>query len=309
MGDDTGGDPPTCVCEGVDVTGPREGRAAPPRVLVEVAPGVHVATAGLWATTSTVVVAPAGEALVVDPGVTVAECGALADAIAARDWRVTAGFSTHPHWDHVLWHEDLGRVPRWATARAAAEARGRRDEILAAAQAQAPGHDPGLVGALDALPDDADTLPWPGGPVVSAARPVPPARPGLPRAVGPPHVVGHDAHAPGHAALVVAGVLLAGDMLSDTEVPLVDTSAPDPVGTYRAALDALEETARDVRVLVPGHGSPAAGRASVARRFAADRSYLDALERAASGGRSVTDLRLTGYVADWHADQLAALRG
>jgi hypothetical protein len=28
---------------------------------------------------------------------------------------VVAGFSTHPHWDHLLWHPRLGDVPRYAT--------------------------------------------------------------------------------------------------------------------------------------------------------------------------------------------------
>ena len=33
---------------------------------------------------------------------------------------VVAGFSTHPHWDHLLWHARLGATPRYATARCAA---------------------------------------------------------------------------------------------------------------------------------------------------------------------------------------------
>jgi hypothetical protein len=36
-----------------------------------------------------------------------------------------------------------------------------------------------------------------------------------------------------------AGVLLAGDMLSDIEVPLLDLLAADPIGDYRAGLDLL----------------------------------------------------------------------
>ena len=270
------------------------------RTLVEVVPGVHVATSGTWSTTSTLVVAAGGETLVVDPGVGVAECAALAAAVAVRGWRVTAGFSTHPHWDHVLWHPGLGRAPRWATARAVTALHARGDAVLVAAQAIAPGHDPRLLGALDPLPDGATRLPWPAG--RSAA---PAAAPGAP---APPRVVEHDAHAPGHAALVVAGALLAGDMLSDVEVPLLDTDDPDALATYRAGLDLLEEAARTVDVLVPGHGAPAVGAPAIARRFAADRGYLDALERAAAGGPDVGDPRLTGYVADWHAEQLAALR-
>jgi hypothetical protein len=28
---------------------------------------------------------------------------------------VVAGFSAHPHWDHLLWHPRFGDVPRYAT--------------------------------------------------------------------------------------------------------------------------------------------------------------------------------------------------
>lgn len=269
-----------------------------PRHLVEVAPGVHVATARLWATTSTLVVDRDGGVLVVDPGVSVDEVAALGAAVQQRGWLVRAGFATHAHWDHVLWHGSLGDAPRRATARAADALRRDRDAALAAAEAGAPGHDPALVGALDPLPPGSTHLPRPGG----TADDGPAAGDDRVR------VVEHDAHSPGHAALVVRGVLLAGDMLSDTEVPLVDVRSADPVGTYRAALDALEEAARDVHVLVPGHGSPALGPAAVAARFAADRAYLHALERAAGDpGHEVVDDRLDGYVATWHAEQLDAL--
>ncbi|QJW37072.1 MBL fold metallo-hydrolase [Cellulosimicrobium protaetiae] len=268
------------------------------RDLVEVVPGVWVATAEIWTTTSTVVVAPDGDVLVVDPAVTVAEVEGLAAAVRARGWRVTAGFATHPHWDHVLWSPALGDAPRWATARAVDATRGRLATILASTEAAAPGHDPALVGALAPLPRGARRVPWPGAGGTDPSTVT---------------LVEHDAHAPGHAALVVrtphGRVLVAGDMLSDVEVPLVDTGSRDPVGVYRGALAALELAARDVDALVPGHGGPAVGRAAVAARFAADRAYLDALDAAVGhAATAVTDPRLAGYVAEWHADQLAALR-
>jgi len=272
----------------VDDAGRPAGPAAH-RDLVEVASGVWVATAVIWTTTSTVVVGPDDHALVVDPAVTVAEVDGLAATIAARGWRVRAGFATHPHWDHVLWTRSLGDGPRWATGRAVAAVRRQAADVLAATQHAAPGHDPALVGALDPLPRGATRLPWPDHDTAQ--------------------VVAHDAHAPGHAALVVRGVLVAGDMLSDVEVPLVDSGSRDPVRVYRGALDALEAASRGVDVLVPGHGSPAVGRAAVAERFAADRAYLDALEDAAGRpGAVVQDARLAGHVAAWHDGQLAALR-
>ena len=158
--------------------------AASPRSLTEVAPGVWTATADIWTSLTTVVVADDGACLVVDPGITVAEVDGLAAAIDARGWRVVAGFSTHPHWDHVLWGAALGDMPRWATPAAVRRQSAVREADWAKAVADAPGHDAALFGALTALPDGAAAVPWDG-----------------PRAV----VVEHAAHAPGHAALVLPG--------------------------------------------------------------------------------------------------------
>ncbi|RYV52615.1 MBL fold metallo-hydrolase [Pengzhenrongella frigida] len=250
---------------------PAAGRpAAPMRELTEVAPGVWTATAEIWTSLTTVVVGDDGACLVVDPGITVAEVAALARAIRDRGWSVAAGFSTHPHWDHLLWAAELGDGPRWATRRGAEHALADRPDVLAKTEAAAPGHDRDLTGMVQPLPDGASTLPWDG-----------------PRVV----VVGHEAHCPGHAGLVIphAGVLLAGDMLSDLEIPLLDVEAVDPIGDYRTALDALESAAREhgVDVLVPGHGH-VGNAAELARRLQADRAYLDGLV----AGRTSTDPRL-----------------
>jgi hydroxyacylglutathione hydrolase len=271
-----------------------------PRELREVAPGVWVATAVIWASNSVVVVDD-GAALVVDPGITVSEVDGLAAAAADRGWHVVAGLSTHPHWDHALWTRSLGDVPRFATARAVAAMAADVERGWAEASAAAPGHDRALFGALTSLEDVADTL------LLS---------PPVPRGC---HVLAHDAHAPGHLALVTRGVLVAGDMLSDREVPLLDVGpggdlsrAPaDPLGDYRAALDRLERAvaAHGVEVLVPGHGSVAVGRGAITARFDADRWYLDALASAASRGPDVTDPRLADpWVAGVHRAQLGALR-
>src|SRR5580693_5923011 len=83
------------------------------------------------------------------------------------------------------------------------------------------------------------------------------------------------------------GVLLAGDMLSDLLIPLLDPRRPGQVGAYEAALDRLGEAARHVDVLVPGHGAVAEG-PEVAARLAADHAYIDALRR----GEEPVDARL-----------------
>jgi glyoxylase-like metal-dependent hydrolase (beta-lactamase superfamily II) len=112
--------------------------------------------------------------------------------------------------------------------------------------------------------------------------------------------VEHQAHARGHAALVLEerGVLVAGDMLSDVLVPMLDMSGPaDPVEDYLAALRLLEGVAADVDVLVPGHGS-VGGAGQVSARIDQDRAYLHALRDATV----VDDPRISPsatYGKDW----------
>jgi glyoxylase-like metal-dependent hydrolase (beta-lactamase superfamily II) len=70
----------------------------------------------------------------------------------------------------------------------------------------------------------------------------------------PGEVIEHDAHAIGHAALLLAdrGVLLAGDMLSDVLIPILDPHRPGQMDAYEAALDRPDEAAKHVNVMVPG---------------------------------------------------------
>jgi hydroxyacylglutathione hydrolase len=63
------------------------------------------------ASTSTLVVAPSGGCLSIDPALTAAGLTALAADITGAGLRLEAALSTHPHWDHVLWARDLGDVP------------------------------------------------------------------------------------------------------------------------------------------------------------------------------------------------------
>lgn len=231
-------------------------RGSERRPLQQVATGVWTATAERWTTQTTVVVDEDGTCLVVDPALTLGEVLALAGELALRGWRPVAGFSTHPHWDHVLWHRALGDVPRFATAVGARVAAERRRELTEEADQVAPGHDHTLTGLLTPLPDGVVDLPWEG-----------------PRVV----VVPYPGHCTGSAALVIpsAGVLVAGDMLSDVEPPLPDEGAADPVGDYRASLDLLAAAAAEhgVRTLVPGHGH-VADADDLARRLAADRARI-----------------------------------
>lgn len=236
--------------------------------LQDAAPGVLVRTSEMYVTTSTVVKAAGGGCLVIDPAVTVADLRALAAELAGRGLRPVAGWSTHPHWDHLLWCAELGDVRRYATARAVAAADRQRAELASATIAAAPGHDLAWLAGLTAVDQDAGWLHWDG----PAAQ-----------------VLSHDGHAPGHGALFLpdTGILIAGDMCSDAEIPLLDLTAADPIGDYRAGLELLGSLSRLVRLVIPGHGSVARP-AEFARRLDADRRYLDALER----GQPADDPRL-----------------
>jgi hydroxyacylglutathione hydrolase len=171
--------------------------------LREITPGVLVATAEQFTTTTTVVLASDGGCLVIDPAVTVADLDTLTAALSAARWQPKLGFATHPHWDHVLWSRGLGDVPRYAAPRAVTVAAAERDRLLSQVQDSAPGHDLELLGALVPLPAGSAVIPWDG----PAAQ-----------------VIIHDGHAPGHGAVFFpeTGVLVAGDMCSDIEIPLLD---------------------------------------------------------------------------------------
>jgi glyoxylase-like metal-dependent hydrolase (beta-lactamase superfamily II) len=92
-------------------------------------------------------------------------------------------------------------------------------------------------------------------------------------------IIEHQAHAPGHAALLIEErrVLVAGDMLADVLIPMLDLNdTADPIEDYLAALRLLEGEAGDVDVLVPGHGSTG-GADQVRARIDQDRAYVHAL--------------------------------
>jgi len=237
-------------------------------MLNEVADGVWVRQSE-WVWSNSIVVRGEGGLVLVDPGIDGSELDALADDVGRLGLPVLAGFCTHPHWDHLLWHPRFGDVPRHATAACVRMATDARERAQAMAAESATGVPLELVALVTPLPAD-------GGQV-------------------PGEVIEHEAHAIGHAAVLLAdrGVLLAGDMFSDVLIPLLDARRPGQVAAYEAALGRLGGALEDVTVVVPGHGAVAEG-AEVAARLAADRAYIDALRR----GEEPVDPRLE---QDWLA--------
>ena len=249
--------------------------------LNQVADGVWVRQSE-WVWTNSIVVRGDDGLILVDPGIEGPELDQFADDLDRLGIPVVAGFSTHPHWDHLLWHARFGDVPRYATAAGAHVAGETREQQQEGAAEEASGVPLELIALVTALPAD-------GGPV-------------------PGEIIEHRAHAVGHAAILLAdrGVLLAGDMLSDVLIPLLDARQDDQVGAYETALDRLGEAARQVDVVVPGHGAVGEG-PEIAARLAADRAYIDALRRDAEPA----DERLAA--ADWlsgpHQSNVKQARG
>lgn len=234
------------------------------REMIEVADGVFVATSRIMSTTSTVLVGE-GDALLIDPSWRPDELEGLADALDARALRVVGGIATHAHHDHLLWHPRFGDARRFASTATAALARDEREALVAHLGEDFPAPLVALMGRVEgtdaALPADA-----------------------VPAGFAPELVV-HDGHAPGHTAVWLPHqrVLVAGDMLSDIELPL--PYEPQNIPAYLAALDLLAGFAAHADVVIPGHGAP--GRDAVAR-VDADRRYLDAV----LAGRTPDDPRL-----------------
>ena len=267
-------------------------------MLTQVAEGVLIHQSELLQNNTAVVHGRAG-VLLIDPGIQGSEMACLANDLSDSGQTVVAGFSTHPDWDHVLWHARFGAAPRYGTARGAAYMR----DLLSDADWKArvaEGLPPeiadeiplDLFGLITGLPAETAHIPWDGPKV---------------------RIIEHPAHAPGHAALLIEerGVLVAGDMLSDVLIPMLDdlNSTNNPIEDYLVGLRLLEGVADDVDVLIPGHGS-FCGADQVRARIELDRAYVHALR---DGG--VPDDPRIGpsakpgweWVSDVHAGQAQSL--
>ena len=223
-------------------------------------------------------------AVLVDPGVLPSELDDLAAAVRAAGARAITLVFTHSHWDHVL-----GR--RWwpqadAVGHAGLGAELRRDAAAILAEASGHATRSGEVRSHGFQPFEPDFV-FEGeqsltrGPWRLALR-----------------------EAPGHCDSQITvhlpdrGLLIAGDLLSDLEIPWLDREP----AVYRATLRALLPLARGggIGTLVPGHGTIAHG-PEVIERIHRDLGYLDALE---SG---VREARRAGLTLEEAQARLAAL--
>jgi glyoxylase-like metal-dependent hydrolase (beta-lactamase superfamily II) len=260
-------------------------------VLTQIAENVLVRQSEFCQSNTVVVRGPTG-VLLVDPGVHGHELAVLADELIDHGDVVTVGFSTHPHWDHLLWHARLGSATRYGTTRCAATVSSRLQIGREMATQTAQDVSLEVFGTIVALPPATDCVPWDG--------------PGV-------RIVEHQAHAPGHATLLIedARVLVAGDMLSDVLIPMLDLrGAGDPVQDYLDGLLRIEEIASEADLIIPGHGSVGSGD-ELRRRIDQDRAYVLALR----DGHDPVDARVgpdasfgRDFLPGVHARQLLQVR-
>src|SRR5437763_13137520 len=127
-------------------------------MLTQVADGVWVRQSN-WVWTNSIAVRGEDGLILIDPGIDGAQLSQLADDLDQLGIPVVAGFSTHPHWDHLLWHPRFGDVPRYAThagAHAASEAQERAQRMAAES---ASGIRLELIGLVTPLPADSGPVP------------------------------------------------------------------------------------------------------------------------------------------------------
>jgi glyoxylase-like metal-dependent hydrolase (beta-lactamase superfamily II) len=152
-------------------------------VLRQIAAGVLIHLSEFCQSNAVVVHGRAG-VLLIDPGVPGDEMAALADDLRELGQPVVAGFSAHPHRDHLLWHAGLGAAPRYGTARCAAFARDRLPDAGAKARIAARLIPPDIAGQVPLdLPGLITGLP------AGTAQ--------IPRDGPHVRIIGHQAHAPG----------------------------------------------------------------------------------------------------------------
>ena len=223
-------------------------------------------------------------AVLVDPGVLPSELDDLAAAVRRSGAPAVTLVFTHSHWDHVLgrpWWPEAATVGH---AGLGAELRRDADAILG----EATGHSArsGEAWSHGFQPFEPDL-------VVEDERSL---------ALGPWRLVLREA--PGHCDSQVTvhlpdrGLLIAGDLLSDLEIPWLDREPAACRATLRALLPLAE--GGGIGTLIPGHGTIAHGPEAL-ERLHRDLGYLDALEAGVRAARG------TGLTLEETQVRLAAL--
>jgi glyoxylase-like metal-dependent hydrolase (beta-lactamase superfamily II) len=256
--------------------------------VVSLHPDVIVATSAIWQTNCTIV-RSGEECFVIDSPILREELDALPAVLEQAGFALSGLLATHGDWDHLL-----GRLAFPGTALGCAESTAARLRAAPGeAQRELRAFDeqfyierprPLALGALQALP-------VPGGCGIGGLEL------GLHPAGG---------HTEDGMAIVIpwAGVLVAGDYLSDIEIPYFGEGGGTPAA-YTVTLERLRTLIQRTTHVVPGHG-PVLDRARALDLLDEDLAYVRAL-----GGRgAAAELppgRGTQAQRQMHAENLARL--
>jgi hydroxyacylglutathione hydrolase len=239
-----------------------------------------------------------GQVAIVDPGILPSEIDDIARAVEDLGADRATLLFTHGDWDHVLGRDAWPAAATLAHGALAEDVARNLESIRAEAQRVAA---------------DAGER-WP--------RVFEPFRPDV-AASGrlETRLAGWDAvcrDAPGHSPSMLSvhvpalRLLIAGDMLSDIELPILN----QPVALYRSTLAGLLPLARGgaIETLIPGHGAVARTRDEAVERIRRDLRYLDDLDREVRGARLAgltveqTVARLEAMdLSGWRTDPVVAL--
>lgn len=215
--------------------------------------------------TNTGIIRRGSDVVVVDPGVLPFELDQLARDLDGQC--IVAGFTTHAHWDHVLWADALGaEVPRYASENTVVQFEIVRERIiqqLGEIEEQAAAEGASGTWNRDLLFRE---YPLPLGETVIGDVTC--------------ELILIEGHWPGQTALLLPDddVAFVADTLSNIEVPSLDKTGAGAIPIYTATLDTLQTIIDRVAHIVPGHGA-VADRAEAQQRLDADRRYLEALPR------------------------------
>jgi glyoxylase-like metal-dependent hydrolase (beta-lactamase superfamily II)/pimeloyl-ACP methyl ester carboxylesterase len=236
---------------------------------IDLGHGIHVRQSRAYWMNSVVLLDPEHTVLV-DPGVLPSEIEEIARLVQSAEPEAVTLLFTHGHWDHVLgrpWWPDASVVAHDACA---AEVEDRLEHIRHEAETLATEH--GEAWARRFEPFRVDR------PVSGQCF----------LKLDPWRFVLRDAYGHSDSQLSVhlpeLRLLLAADMLSDIEIPILN----QPPAVYRRTLDSLLTLAEGgaFEVLVPGHGGIAFGGDAVLARLRTDLEYLAALERGVAEARN-----------------------
>lgn len=202
-------------------------------------------------------VAIQGKAFLLDPGMTRNEIHDIQAFLANSGLKCEGIILTHFHWDHIMGVNDFGNVDIFTHKKFPGEIKAHLQDA----------HRAIVKWAAESNEEAISTEDFP--------VPVHQLDDGSHLRVGDMDLVIY--HTPGHTSDHISifeestGVLWAGDILSDVEIPYISSS----ILAFEKSLEKISELSPTA--IIPGHGSPTSDQAEAHKRVAEDLEYLHSL--------------------------------